>query len=81
MAFLKGQWIYDAINLTQEFTHPFNNVEISRHAFTMNNFFKAFDMLRWDSIDVMLENLGFDEVFRELVMNCVKSPLFQPWWM
>lgn len=42
----------------------------------MTDFTKAFDTLRWDVIDVMLESLDFDELFWQLVMNYIKSASF-----
>lgn len=75
-AFIKGRRISYYINLTQEFTQSFNYNSISRRALVTINFCKAFDMLRWDSIDIIMESLGFGSIFRDLVMACVKSASF-----
>lgn len=42
----------------------------------MIDFAKAFNMIWWDSVDIMLEAFGFDEVFRELVMSCIHMTSF-----
>lgn len=39
-------------------------------------FRKAFDMVRWDAINCILELLGIDTLFREMVMTCVRKTSF-----
>lgn len=46
------------------------------HASPLIGFSNIFDMLRWDSIDMSLELLGFDEIFRELIQHFLRSVSF-----
>lgn len=74
-AFVKGR-TSDCINLAQEFTKGFNNKSTSMRVCITIDFRKAFDTVKWDAIDKILELLGFDELFREMVMTCVTSSSF-----
>lgn len=73
IAFIKGHRITDVISLAQEFTQSFNCKRTSQRACIAIDFAKAFDILRWDAIEVTLELLGIDETFRQLVMMCVRT--------
>lgn len=37
------------------------------------DFSKAFDMLRWDAINVVLVLMDYDSIIRELIQACVSS--------
>lgn len=71
LAFIKGRRISDAIGLAQEFTQGFNWKGTSRRACITIDFVKAFDTLRWDAIEAVLELMGIDYAFRQMVMSCV----------
>lgn len=45
----------------------------SRRVCIVIDFAKAFDNLRWDAIDVVMELMGLDQNFRNLVMSCVST--------
>lgn len=74
-AFLGGRRICDNVSLAQEFILDFNNKFMSR-ARESTNLKKAFDTIHWDSINKMMEMLGFDNTIWELVIVCVKSSSF-----
>lgn len=73
LAFIKGRRISDAIGLAQEFTQAFNCKSTSRRACITIDFAKAFDTLCWDAIEVVMELMGIDFTFRQLVMTCVST--------
>lgn len=72
-AFIRGRRITDAIGLAQEFTQSYNCKSTSRRACIAIDFSKAFDTLRWDAIERVMEFMGIDETFRQLVMTCVTT--------
>lgn len=72
-AFIRGRRISDAIGLAQEFTQSFNCKSTSKRACITIDFAKAFDTLRWDVIDTVMELMGIDHDFRKLVMSCVTT--------
>lgn len=39
-------------------------------------FKKTFDTIRWDAIDIIIELLEFDGIFREMIMTCLHSASF-----
>lgn len=73
MAFVKGCRISDAIGLAQKFTQAFNCKSTSRQACITIDFAKAFDTIRWDAIDVVMELMGVDQTFRQLITTCVST--------
>lgn len=62
--FIRGRRIIDAIGLAQEFTQSFNCKSTSRRVCITIDFSKAFDTIRWDAIDVIMEVIGINETFR-----------------
>lgn len=68
-----GRRITDAIALAQEFVQSYNCKSTSRRALVAIDFSKAFDLIRWDAIEVALELLGIDQAFNQMVMACVTS--------
>lgn len=73
LAFIKGRRISDAIGLAQEFTQAYNYKSTAIRACITIDFAKAFDTLRWDAIDVVLELMGIDHAFRQMIMSCVST--------
>lgn len=71
--FIKRRRTTDAIGLAQEFTQSYKCRSTSRRACITIDFSKAFNILRWDAIETVLELLGVDEIFREIVMSCVMT--------
>lgn len=69
--FIRGRRISDAMGLAQEFTQGFNCRNTSRRACITIDFTKAFDTIRWDAIEVVMELMGIDATFKELVMACI----------
>lgn len=71
--FIKGRRITDAIGLAQEFTQSFNCKSTSRRACITTDFAKAFDTLRWEAIDSVMELMGINGTFRQLVTSSVMT--------
>lgn len=73
--FIRGRRITDAISDWPRSSHSRSTVRVrpDRRASITIDFTKAFDTLRWDAIDVVIELLGIDESFGRLVMTCVSS--------
>lgn len=74
--FIASWHISDNVSLTQEFLIGFNAKTTSRQEVVSIDFRKAFDILRWDAIDVALECLGIDDMFWELVQACLHWATF-----
>lgn len=41
---------------------------------------KAYDMISWDFIEDMLEDMGFNQIWRRNIMECVRSPRLAVSW-
>lgn len=61
-AFLKGRQISDNICLAKGTSHK---------AMVLIDFSKVFNTVRWDTIDMMLEMLGFNDLFCDMINICV----------
>lgn len=72
-AFIKGRRITDVIEVAQEFTQSYNCKSMSWSPCITIDFSKAFDTMRWDAIDGVLELLRIYDTFRELVMLYVTT--------
>lgn len=74
-AFFRGRCISDNIGLTKEFLTGFRAQATFCQACVTIDFSKAFDMLRWDAIDISLELLGFLESLYWVVWSQSHSSL------
>lgn len=73
---MKGRKIADNLILAQEFTMGFKDKSFSARAMISIDFGKAFDCLRWDGIEVIMEKLGFGTMTRKLMKAYISSTSF-----
>lgn len=69
--FIPRHHINKNISPNPKFLMGFNAKSMSRWATISIDFCKAFDTLHWDAIDVSLEALGFNDIFRKLIQACL----------
>lgn len=75
-SFLKGRRINNDIELSQEFHRSFNRKSTACHAFISVCFHQAFNTLQWDAVKAILELMGYNTIFKELVMTCISMTSF-----
>lgn len=78
ITFIKGRRINDKVSLRQEFRQRFNHKSGSQRACISIDFSKAFDKIRWDVLDVTIQAMGFDQLFRKMVNVCISSTSLHP---
>lgn len=76
MTFIRGWRISDNVGLCHKFLQCFNHRAGSQRACISIDFSNAFDKMRWDSIDIALEAMGFDQIFRRMVRVCISMASF-----
>lgn len=67
--FLKDHHICDNVTQAQEFPVIFNCKGTGKWACVTLDFHKAFDSIKWDLIGVALKQMGFDDIFMQLIYS------------
>ncbi|KAM1239603.1 hypothetical protein ACFX2J_045019 [Malus domestica] len=77
-AFVGGRQIQDNIGIAHELFH-FLKLRKTKSKFELGiklDMSKAYDRVEWDSLDAVMEKMGFHPVWRRLIMGCVSSVNF-----
>ncbi|KAK4286586.1 hypothetical protein QN277_003122 [Acacia crassicarpa] len=80
-SFIPGRHIQDNIVVGQEILHKMKLAKGKRGIMTMKiDLEKAYDRLEWSFLKMVLEEAGFEERFRNLIMTCVSSSSLNILW-
>lgn len=73
-AFVLDRWIVENMILAQEVVHSFKNMKRKKGFVGFKlDFHKAYDCLEWEFITTVLEALGFDHWFINLIHQCIST--------
>lgn len=70
-AFVKGRYILDSTVIVHEIMHEMRKKQ--RGVIMKIDFEKAYDRIRWEFVQEVLQRKGFDHRFTEWVMKTVKG--------
>ncbi|GAA0167741.1 reverse transcriptase [Lithospermum erythrorhizon] len=74
--FVKGRVIQDNIMLTQEFIHHIDHTAKGGNVLLKLDMTRAFDMLSWKFLQLILRKFGFSETFISRILDCVGNSWF-----
>ncbi|GMI67424.1 hypothetical protein HRI_000411700 [Hibiscus trionum] len=73
-AFIRGRQIFDGILIANEIIHSLKSNTCSNGGVILKlDFSKAFDCVRWDFLDMILEKMGFGPKWRGWISECVST--------
>jgi hypothetical protein len=74
-AFVPRRLITDNIFVAYEMTHFLKNKRRGNDGYLALKLYmsKAYDIVKWDFVEAMLSKLGFNRIFIDLLMKCVRS--------
>lgn len=75
-AFIRGRSIFDNISIAQEMVHRIHKKVRGKNILMKIDMEKAYDRVNWGFLLAVLKKLGFSDGWRNLVFNCISSPIF-----
>lgn len=75
--FIRGRSIFDNISIAQEMVHRIHKKVRGKNILMKIDMEKAYDRVNWGFLLAVLKKLGFSDGWRNLVFNCISSPIFR----
>jgi hypothetical protein len=78
-AFVPGHLITDNVMVAYEISHYMQNKRSGKEGFAAAkaDMSKAYDRVKWAFLDAMMEKVGFDRRWVDLIMKCVSTIRYQ----